>query len=145
MEVVLAAALFVVGMSVILGVFNFGAAMTRTAELRSLGAEAVDALALDLEESLFPLLPSGVPGPPREIVDRPVPGHPGLTYSVETRANLDTMETVPDSDEPLPRQYSVRIDARWRSSGVNRSATWTTILLREQRLGARLRRLFDQN
>ena len=144
MEVVLAAGLFVVGMSVILGVFNFGSAMTRTAELRSVGAEAVDALAADLEETLFPLLPNGVPGPPVAIDDRPVPGHPGLRYSVQVTANMDSMETVPGADEPLPREYSVQIHARWKASGVNKSATWTTILLREQRLGARLRRLFDQ-
>ncbi|MEL6712922.1 MAG: hypothetical protein AAFP86_04070, partial [Planctomycetota bacterium] len=61
-EVVLAGALFVLGVSMILGVFNFGSALTRTAELRSVGSAAVDAIARDLEENLFPLLPDGSVG-----------------------------------------------------------------------------------
>ena len=44
MEVLLAAGLLALGMSMILGVFNFGSALSRTAELRALSASTVEAL-----------------------------------------------------------------------------------------------------
>jgi len=142
LEVVLAASLFVLGMSMVLGVFNFGSALTRTAELRSLGADAVDAIAHDLTETLFPLRPDGVAGEPVDIEDREVPGHPGLRYSVETRPNVDSLETVPGDGPPLATEYLVTIRVEWRSRGVKREAEWTTIMLREVPFGARMRRLF---
>ncbi len=141
-EVVLAAALFVMGMSMILGVFSFGSALSRTAELRSLSADAVDALVADLGETLFPLRDDGLVGPPLTIEDREVPGAPGLRYSVTSQPNLETLEVLPGVEEPVAREYAVTIEARWQAAGVQRAATWTTIMLRELPFGARMRQRF---
>ena len=140
LEVVLAGALFVLGVSTILSVFNFGSALTRTAELRAVGAEAVDAIARDLKENLFPLHADGSVGPPLEIENREVTGHPGLTYSVRTTPNSESLETLPGDREPLAVEWLVGIVCEWRSGGVKRSAEWTTIMLREVPFGARVRR-----
>lgn len=141
-EVVLAAGLFVLGMSMILGVYSFGSALSRTAELRSLSSDAVDALVADLRETLFPVRDDGLVGGPRTIEDREVPGRRGLRYSVTTTPNLDTLELLPGDDEPVAREYAVSIEARWQAAGVKRTATWTTIMLRELPFGARMRARF---
>lgn len=141
-EVMLAAGLLVVGMSMILGVFNFGSAMSRTAELRSLASGTVEAVMHDLGETLFPLLEDGNVGAPLPIADRPVPGRPGVVYSVTAKGHLPSV----DPDETglgagLPREYIVEIQVRWQTSGVKKSETWSTIMLREVPFGARMRKL----
>lgn len=137
LEVVLAAGLLAGGMAMILGVFNFGSALSRTAELRALAAGTVEALVHDLEESLFELNDDGSVGEPRVIKDRPVPDHPGVLYSVETTGNPDSLG--PDG---LPREYVVDVKVRWQAAGVQREEGWTTIMLREVPFGARMRRRF---
>jgi hypothetical protein len=137
LEVLLAAGLLAAGMAMILGVFNFGSALTRSAELRALSAGTVEALVHDLEESLFELRPDGSVGEPLAIEDRPVPGRPGVLYSVEATGNFETL-----ADDGLPREYVVEVRVRWESAGVNREETWTTIMLREVPFGARMRRRF---
>ncbi|QDV06469.1 general secretion pathway protein J [Planctomycetes bacterium Poly30] len=141
-EVLLAAGLLVAGMSMILGVFNFGSAMSRTAELRSLASGTVEAVMHDLEDSLFLVNDDGTIGEPRAIVDRPVPGRNGVVYTVTATGN-------PKSFDPeevglgagLPREYIVEVTVKWQASGVKKNETWTTIMLREQPFGARMRRL----
>ncbi|MEM9800512.1 MAG: hypothetical protein AAGA20_09300 [Planctomycetota bacterium] len=137
LEVLLAAGLLVAGMSMILGVFNFGSALTRTAELRSVTAGGVEALIHDLEENLFELRDDGTAGPPQVIDDRPVPGRPGVLYSVEAVGNPETIAA-----DGLPMEYVVDVSVRWQAAGINRSETWTTIMLREVPFGARMRRRF---
>ncbi len=141
-EVVLAASLFVMGMSMIMGVYSFGSALSRTAELRSVSAEIVDAIMADLDETLFPLRDDGLVGPPRAIVDRPVPGRAGVVYSVETKPNVDTLEILPGLEEPVATEYLVTLTVRWQARGVKREARWTTIMLRELPFGARMRQRF---
>lgn len=137
LEVILAASLLAAGMSMILGVFNFGAAVVRNAELRSLSAGAVEALISDLEETLFQLQPDGSVGEPEEIIDRPVPGRPGVRYSVIATPNTALLDP-----RGVPREYVVQVVVTWTSSGVERAATWTTLMLREVPFGARMRRRF---
>ncbi|MFT6110985.1 MAG: hypothetical protein ACJA2W_003914 [Planctomycetota bacterium] len=141
-EVLLAAGLLVAGMSMILGVFNFGSAMSRTAELRSLASGTVEAIMHDLEETLFLVNDDGTIGEPRAIQDRPVPGREGVVYSVTTIANLKSI----DPEEAglgagLPMEFVVEVSVQWQSSGVKRTESWTTIMLRELPFGARMRRL----
>ncbi len=141
-EVLLAAGLLVTGMSMILGVFNFGSAMSRTAELRSLASGTVEAVMHDLEETLFPLLPDGSVGEPQLITDRPVPGRKGVVYSVTATGHLPSI----DEDETglgagLPREFIVEVNVQWQASGVKKSETWSTIMLREVPFGARMRKL----
>lgn len=141
-EVLLAAGLLVAGMSMILGVFNFGSAMSRTAELRSLASGTIEAIMHDLEESLFLINDDGTVGEPRVILERPVPGRTGVVYSVTTTGNPNSV----DPEEVglgagLPKEYVVEINVQWQSSGVKKNETWTTLMLREQPFGARMRQL----
>ena len=89
LEVVLAMGLLVMAMTSLLGLFTFGAALTRTAALRTAAATAIEAVVADLEESLFALEEDGSVGDPRVIVDRPVPGATGVIYSALARVNPD--------------------------------------------------------
>ncbi len=141
-EVLLAAGLLVAGMSMILGVFNFGSAMSRTAELRSLASGTVEAIMGDLEETLFTINDDGSIGEPIAIEDRAVPGRQGVVYSI-------TATGQPSSVDPeevglgagLPREYVVEINVQWQASGIKKNETWTTIMLREVPFGARMRKI----
>ena len=141
-EVLLASGLLVAGMSMILGVFNFGSAMSRTAELRSLASGTVESIMHDLEETLFLVNDDGTIGEPRAIVGRPVPGRKGVVYSVTTIGNpksIDPEETGLGAG--LPMEFVVEVNVQWQSSGVKKTEVWTTIMLRELPFGARMRRL----
>lgn len=131
LEVVLAMGIMVLGMSALLSLLTFGAALTRAASLRTTAATAIEAVVTDLEESLFPLEPDGSVGEPRPIVERPVPGARGVVYSARTEVN---------PDEPL--EYLVDVEVSWDSSGVRRVRTFQTLLLREVPFGERMRRRF---
>ena len=48
LEVLVAMAILLVGMTAVLGLLTFGAALTRTAQLRMEGASAVEAVNIDL-------------------------------------------------------------------------------------------------
>jgi len=131
-EVVLAMFVLLIGMTAILGLLSFGAALARTAELRSGAANAIEAVVLDLEESFFPLQADAQgeesAGAPTDLVDRPVPGHPGLVYSTHSLQN--------PAD---PREYRVDVEVAWDVRGTRRTKRFTTLLLREVPFGERLR------
>ena len=131
LEVVLAMGILVLGMTVVLSLLTFGAALSRTAALRTSAAVAIDAVVADLEESLFPIDASGEVGEPVAITQREVPSAPGVVYSVVATPN-----------PARPVEYRVDIDLSWKSSGVQRSRRFTTILLREIPFGERMRREF---
>lgn len=139
-EVVLAMGLLVLGMSTILGLLSFGAALSRTAALRSASAATVEAVVADLEETLFPMMEDGSAGDPREIEERPVPGHPGLVYSASASPHPDQL------DRPGgPLEYRVDVEMRWRAAGATRRRRFTTLLLREIPFGERLRLQFIED
>lgn len=131
-EVVLSLGLLLLGATAILGLLSFGAALARTAELRSLSAAAADAVVLDLEETLFPLEPDGGAGEPEAVVDRPVPGHPGLVYSARPSPRPDEGAGGPT------REVRVDVEIRWKARG--RPRTFSVLLLREVPFGERMRR-----
>lgn len=131
LEVVLAMGLLVMAMTSLLGLFTFGAALTRTAALRTAAAMAIEAVVADLEESLFSLEEDGSVGDPRVIVDRPVPGTTGVIYSALARVNPDD-----------PGEFAVDVELSWEAGGVQRARKFTTLLLREVPFGERLRRRF---
>ena len=149
-EVVLAMGILLLGMTSILGMLSFGAALSRTAQLRASAAAAAEAVVLDLEETLFPLLEDPdtgqlVVGEPRKVVDRPVPGHPGILYSATAEPDPSSASSLSAaSGQPLgnPTRYRVDVHMRWTSSGQARSRVFTTLLLREVPFGERMRRLF---
>lgn len=131
-EVVLAMFVLLIGMTSILGLLSFGAALSRTASLRSGAANSIESVVADLEETLFPLEldPDGdeVAGEPRDVTARALPGHPGLTY---------TTRSTPNPDNPL--EYRVDVEVSWAVGGTTRSKRFTTLLLREVPFGERLR------
>lgn len=147
-EIVVSMGILLVGMSAILGLLAFGAAMTRDAALKTSGSSAVEAIVADLEESLFPLVRDEQTGDvqvgaPRAIEARPVPGHKGLMYSARA---------VPDpGDKDTPGgalRWRVDVEIRWMTSGSAKTRTFSTMLLRQVPFGERLRREFiegDQN
>ena len=141
-EVVMAMFILLIGMTSILGLLAFGASLARTAELRSQSAYAVESIVADLQETLFPLelTPDGreVAGEPVDVVDRPVPGRPALSYSA--RAHPE-----PGADGlPGPMLYRVDIEIKWSSQGATRTKNYQTLLVREVPFGERLRRKFVQ-
>lgn len=144
-EVILAMGLLLLGMTSVLGLLSFGAALARTGELRAQAAAASAAVVADLEETLFPLERDPVTGEllvgePRDVVDRPVPGQPGLVYSASAR--VDPRAEARRGPAPTPDRYRVDVELRWSSGGRARTRQFTTLLLREVPFGERMRRLF---
>lgn len=138
-EIVVALGILLVGMTSVLGLLSFGAALSRTAQLRNSAAAAAEGIVADLEESLFPLVVDPDTGrtsvgEPREFVDREVPGHPGLVYSARATGDPD------DGRRGGPQRWRVDIEMRWSSAGRQHTKTFTTMLLREVPFGERLRR-----
>lgn len=132
LEVVLSMGLLVLGMSVLLSLLTFGAALTRSAALRARASTVIESVVVDLEESLFPLEDDGTVGePPAVVVDRPVPGARGVVYTARTRPNPED-----------PFEYVVDVEVSWEADGVRRAKTFQALVLREVPFGERMRRLF---
>ena len=131
LEVVLAMGILVIGMTVLISLLTFGAALSRTAAMRTAASAAIEAILADLEESMFPLDDQGEVGEPLPIVNREVPASPDVVYSALAE---------PNPDRPL--EYRVDVDMKWKSSGVQRTRRFTTIMLREIPFGERMRRQF---
>ena len=141
-EVVMAMFILLIGMTSILGLLSFGAALSRSAKLQSEASFAVEAIVADLEETLFPLEEQEdgtyAAGEPTDIVDRPVPGRPTLLYSATARPE-------PGADPALgPVLYLVEIEVRWTNQDPRRAKRYQTLLKREVPFGERLRRRFVQ-
>ena len=135
-EVLVALTILVFGMTAVIGMLTFGAALTRTALLRTSAASAAQAVVADLEETLFPpaaAAPSGgleaEAGPPIEVRERPLPSQPDVVYSATALENPNR-----------PLEYRVDVQLSWKSAGVRREARFSTILVREVPFGERLRR-----
>ena len=138
LEVVLAMGILTLGMSALLGMLTFGAALTRTAALRAVSAAALEAVMEDLEAGLFPLEEDGSAGEPAEIVDRSLAGSKDIIYSAKARPNLEGPTT--STGEPL--QYRLDVTVSWSSGGMRKAKQYTTLLLREVPFGERMRRRF---
>ena len=132
LEVMLAMGILVMGMSVLLSLLTFGAAVTRSAALRTRSTVVIESVMADLKESLFPLEPDGTVGdPPALLQGRRVPGVVGALYSAKIRPNPDD-----------PYEFRVDVEVSWESEGVRRTKTFQTLLLREVPFGERMRRQF---
>ena len=129
LEVLLSMSILLLGMTAILSMLTFGAALSRTASLRTAGAAALDAVQADLEETFFPLEEDGSVGEPSPVVGRPVPGAPGVIYDAKATQNPDR-----------PDEYRIDVEIAWKASGVRRTQSFTTLLLREVPFGVRMRR-----
>jgi len=139
-EVVLAMGLLLLGMSAVLGLLTFGAALARTASLRTGAAAAAEAVVADLEETIFPLAVDETTGErsagePHAIAGREVPGHPGLVYSARA-----TPVPAPEADPRSPQRYRVDVEIAWTASGRRKTQDFSVLLLREVPFAERLRR-----
>ena len=141
-EVIVALGILLFGMTAVIGMLTFGAALSRTALLRTSASASAQAVVADLEETLFPLLEPDAAnalgsaaasdaGPPVEVEDRALPGMPDVTYSAVA---------TPNPERPL--EYRVDVEMSWTSAGVRRAMSFSTILVREVPFGERLRRRF---
>jgi hypothetical protein len=130
LEIILAMGILLFGMAAILGMLTMGAALTRTAELRTQAASATAAVVADLEETFFPLV-DGEPGDPVPIVERALPGSDGVVYSARGTRN-----------PARPLEWRVDVELAWTSAGVRRERAFSTLLLQELPFGERLRRQF---
>ena len=139
-EVVLAMGLLLLGMTAVLGLLSFGAALARTAQLRTQAAAAAEAVVADLEETLFPLeldprTGARRVGQPHALEEVAVPGHPGVVYSARA-----TPVRASDDGPEGPSRYRVQVEMSWTSSGRRKARSFTVLLLREVPFGERLRR-----
>ena len=117
-EVVVAMGLFLLGMTCVLGLLSFGAALTRTASLRNEGASAVEGVVADLEERMFPLVTEGDSvrvGAPVDIVDRALPGREDVTYSARATADPTQKDYSGGALE-----YRVDVTVAWKSGGESK-------------------------
>ena len=130
LEILLSLGVLVIGASPLLGILTFGAALTRSAQLRTSAASAVDAIQADLDRHLFPV-EKGVVQDPVPIVERAVPNAPGVVYSATPYLN-------PENE----REVRVDVEVQWRSGGVLKKKKFTTLKLKELDFGERLRREF---
>ena len=143
-EVIVALAILLIGMSSILGLLSFGASLSRAAALRTSAASSVEAVVADLEESFFPLTRDAASGDwqvgePLAIVDRALASKPGVTYSARAKPNPE------ESKRPGgPLRYDVEVEMNWVAGGRSRAKVFHVLLLREVPFGERLRREFVQ-
>ena len=129
-EVMLAVGILVFGAAAIIGMLTVGAAMTRTAELRTSAASSLEAVLDDLDHQLFRLEDGELTGP-HAIVDRDVPHAPGVIYSATAVQNPEQ-----------PKEFVVDVELRWEAAGVQRGKRFQTLKLMEISFGERLRREF---
>jgi len=132
LEVVLAMGILLLGLSVVLGLLSFGAALARTSAMRTTSAQAVEAVLADLEETLFELDKSGEAAAPVAIVDRALPGDAQIVYSA-------TPTLLPLQPDAVVEEYHVRVELGWLASGVRKSARFETVFPRQVPFGERQR------
>ncbi len=129
-EMIVAMGILVIGVSSILGLLSFGAALQRTAEARNEASLAAAQMVASLRDdpALFPMQPDGSVGAPAALVlERPVPGHSRLVARIELREN-----------PLLAGEYIATVEIGWKERGKRRLETFRTILQREVPFAHRL-------
>lgn len=139
-EVILAVGILAMGMTSVLGLFTFGAALTQAAELRTESANVIEAVTADLEVRLFPADENGMPGEPVDLLDQTVPGIERARYSVVAFP----VDGGPTAEDGGPLEYEVRIQVSFETRGVRRARTYETRLLRQRSFAQRMRQRFSR-
>ena len=125
-EMMIAMGLLVVGVTSVLGLLAFGAALQRTAERRGEVSLAAEQVIADLRDT-FTLNEDGtLTDMPAAKFERTIPGHPLLKARVEVKKN-----------PKLDGEYFATISIEWIERGAARSEEFRTILQREAPFGAR--------
>lgn len=119
-EMMIAMGILVVGVTSVLGLLTFGAALQRTAERRTEAALVAAQVVADLRDS-FDAQASGPAEQPAVLRFEPaIAGHPNLRATVQLRRNPE-----------LEGEYVAEIALRWLERGRWRSETYRTIVQRE--------------
>ena len=84
-EMMIAMGILVVGVSSVLGLLAFGAALQRTAERRGETSLAAEQVVADLRDSFVLQKDGSVSGPPSLTMDRDIEGHPTLKAHIELK------------------------------------------------------------
>jgi hypothetical protein len=132
LEVVLAMGILLLGLSVVLGLLSFGAALARTSAMRTTSAQAVEAVLADLEETLFPLDENGEAGVPEAVIERKLPGNAQIYYSARP-------VLLPIDAASVVEEYHVAVELGWTSSGIAKTARFESVFPRQVPFGARQR------
>ncbi len=121
-EVLLAMGLFLLGITALLGMFQFGGGMEHAARTHAELAPAIEPLVARLKKDAWLLDASGNANELRNYFDQPVPGAPAFLYALEVeavgdnpflrKANLHFYRKDPERIEArvsflLPRQVPV--------------------------------------
>lgn len=133
LEMLVAMALLAVGLSSVLALFTFGAALRRTSAERERAALAAEAIVADLRRALFPLESDGSIGDAPDLADRPVPNAEGLLYTATLREEAD-----------LPGAYLALVEVSWSERGRRRAERFETVLVREVPFERRMRAILKE-
>ena len=119
--------ILVVGVSSVLGLLAFGAALQRTAERRGETSLAAEQVVADLRDSFVLQKDGSVSGPPSLTMDRDIEGHPTLKAHIELKKNPS-----------LDSEYFATIQIQWMERGKMRSEDFRAIVEREAPFGQRV-------
>ncbi len=139
-EVMLAMGILALGMTAVLGLFTFGAALTQASVLRTQSATAIETITHELPGRLFPADETGLPAVPAgdgriALEDQSIPGLPALRY----RALAVPVQGGPLAEDGGPLEYDVEVEVFFHQQGVRRARTFHTRLLRERSFAQRMR------
>ncbi len=142
-EVMLAMGILALGMTAVLGLFTFGAALTQASVLRTQSATAIETITQELPARLFPVDNTGLPSVPEgdgsvSLEDQRIEALPALRY----RATAWPVEGGPPAEDGGPLEYDVEVEVFFHQQGVRRARTFHTRVLRQRTFAERMRARF---
>jgi type II secretory pathway pseudopilin PulG len=130
-EILAALLILTFGVSALLGVFATGVVTERRADLGFQAAGLVAEVEADLRARIAG---DDASDPPlKELIDIPVPGRPGLRYSVRLVRNPE-----------VPNEYLASIQIAWMEQGDARGQTFHRIVHRQESLSRRILKLREK-
>ncbi|MBI3817717.1 MAG: prepilin-type N-terminal cleavage/methylation domain-containing protein [Planctomycetes bacterium] len=126
-EVLVAMGILVVGVSSILGLLMFGAALQRTSERRNESSLAANQVVAALRATAFKYNVDGSTSEPSNHIEMSVPDHPRLNAVVDLKKN-PTVEG----------EYFATIQIQWHERGESKTEEFRTILERAAPFTARV-------
>lgn len=132
MEMLVAFALLLIGLTTIIGLMSAGTAAHHNASARDRAAQALAAARLSVEEDLFTVDAAGsVSTRPRVVLDNRITV-PGFSRPLTVRV------LVPGTDQPgwresetVPGEFIGEVEVSWQERGRVRSLTFPWIAVRE--------------
>lgn len=127
-ELLVAMGILVMGVTSILGLLTFGAALQRTAERRTEVSLVAEQVIADLRATAFPIHEDGSIGDPSTHIEmNAIAGHPRVSAKVDLKRNPG-----------MVGEYFATIQIEWRERGQTKAQEFRTILQREAPFGRRV-------